>query len=298
MGFLSSVGKTLGKAVGAVATGGASLLGGNSNPIANFGGSGTLLNLYNKLNGGNSMSAKQMWDYQFDKMTAWEKEKALNGRAWDMQSLLTAGLNPALATSAGDTLGGGSPNPAEWTNAQENNNMNSGLKLMELVQARDKMLAEIGNIQADTEQKILNNDTIQKYGNKQAKANLANTLLKAGEVRANTALKQQQALSEATNQIYTRALTQHTNAQTTSVSLDNAPKIRTEQWHNAHPTASKVLTGYKEYRPMTQDLMAAVGLAGTAKKAGDISKALSKPRVTETYNSKGKFTGATKSWYE
>lgn len=246
----------------------------------------------------NETSAKKMWDYQFNKMTAWEKEKALNSRAWDMQGLLNAGLNPAIAASAGDTLGGGAPNPNEWTGAQENNSINSGLRLMELAQAREKMNAEIGQIQAETEATTLNNDTVRKFGNEKAKRELANTILQAGEIKANTALKQQQALSEMTNQIYTKALTQGENARTTGTSLDNAGKIRVEQWHDKHPNASKFLTGYKEFRPLTQDLMATLGLAGTAKKAGDIEKALSKTRITENYDKLGKFKGATKTWIE
>lgn len=288
MGLFSkkSIGGALGAAVGAI----------TGNPSAGYSIGSGIGGLFDKSN--KSTSAQKTWDTQFSTMSNWEKEKMQNAHQWEMQDLLATGLNPALTAGGTGAVGSGSPNPTEWQGAQENNQINSGLKLIDIANNFKKIEAEVGNINADTTTKMLNNETIEKYGNKQAKAQLANTLINSQLAQANTALATEQRATEQVQQWLMRGQTAQAQEQAGKTREETKGLARANRFDEKHPNLYGWHRGYGYIRPTIQDIGMSAGMILSAKKVGGLAEALSKSKITERYNKNGKFTGASKSWYE
>lgn len=153
--------------------------------------------------GGSKDNAKKSLLYSMlmmQQQQAYEKEKMKNAHQWETEDLIKAGLNPAL-TAAGATApaiatggGGGAGLAGSIFGAQRNadtqgldREINSAFKAMDVFNtiraAEDEAGlkksqidvndANIGNINADTASKVLNNKLVEKYGDKKAKAELA-----------------------------------------------------------------------------------------------------------------------------
>lgn len=144
-----------------------------------------------------------------------EENRMKNAHQWEAEDLRKAGFNPAL-TAAGNSSGsiaGSTPEAGAIMANMANNLMNEseGNANRYLQSAKNAMDffnqvrtiekdgelkdAQINNTDADTAAKILNNSIIKKYGSKQAKEQLANTVLMGQEIKANTASKTAEAES-------------------------------------------------------------------------------------------------------
>lgn len=191
--------------------------------------------------GGNSggMSAKQaMLIAQYQ--AAQEEKRMKNAHQWEAEDLIKAGFNPAL-TAAGSTAGAIAGNSGQSGNimgnlmqAMENSttsrrgqNIQSAIgaaqafnKIKEIENLGKLQTAQVENVDADTKGKMLNNEIVQKYGDKKAKADLANAILQAeatkaktAETRANTQKMMQEMQINAPqahqNQVYTKFLEEH-----------------------------------------------------------------------------------------
>lgn len=238
--------------------------------------------------GSKNSSSKKMAQAMALQQYYWEQQMS-KAHQLEAEDLKKAGFNPALTAgtaSAGAGIGNVHPTyEPEFQDSAHTNQISSGLKMLETVKnyqelknTEDKTKAEINNIEADTTGKALNNDIVKKYGSKQAKAKLANTLMDTQEKKARIGLN--------------LAMTGNTEQQAISLARENA------YWDN-HPNLYSYNTGY---RNITKDVIngigSAVGIYTGAKKLGAIGDAISRERVTEKYGKNGQFTGATRSWYK
>lgn len=152
------------------------------------------------------MSAKQtalLMQYQNQQ----EERRMKNAHQWEMQDLIKAGLNPAL-TAAAPTAGAiaGNGGSAGSIGAQMANTLQTGFdnsanrkiqsalgaagvfnNIRKIENEAGVQEAQIDNIDADTSGKTLNNELVKKYGDKKAKAEVANAILEGEAKRAKTA---------------------------------------------------------------------------------------------------------------
>lgn len=145
---------------------------------------------------GNYLSAESAWKKQkkmFAWQKAWEKQKMQNSYQWTVDDMQKAGLNPALGYSQGETTGSGAPNPNSPTapNYDPTSSISSAISLVNSTKLNDSQIdlndANSGKAKAEEAGQILNNQLVEKYGDKETLSKIANNLAKTGEAQSQSA---------------------------------------------------------------------------------------------------------------
>lgn len=147
-----------------------------------------------------SQAIYQDWlnQQQFERQTAWEKEKMLNSYQWTMQDMKNAGLNPILGMAQNGATSASAPSGAGGTSALANTR---GLNLAEAFEKTNNAFIQkqiLDNTTAKTNAEIANID-----------ANTLNTLEKAKWITP----KERQSIQESESRIALNATQSAKNVQ-------------------------------------------------------------------------------------
>lgn len=142
------------------------------------------------------LSSQQAWKKQkkmFAWQKAWEKEKMQNSYQWAVDDMQKAGLNPALGYTQGGATGSGAPNPSTPTapNYNPTEAISSAINLINSTKLNDSQIdlndSNTGKAKAEEAGQILNNQLVEKYGDKKILSEIANNLAKTGEAQSQSA---------------------------------------------------------------------------------------------------------------
>lgn len=117
----------------------------------------------------------------------WQKEAMQNSHQWAVEDLKKAGLNPAIASNSAATTGGasaGASTSGGGSIPSMNNTITSAGNLMKTISEKDLLDTQSENTKEDTRGKELNNDLVQKYGDKKEQAQLEQTNVTSAKIRA------------------------------------------------------------------------------------------------------------------
>lgn len=159
---------------------------------------------------GNHQSAKSVAKKQYNYDTKlqeqnikWQKEAMKNSHQWEVEDLKKAGLNPAISANGGASTGGASASqsghamPITDYASIIQNGISSAINMYNDSRKTDtditKGIAETGKLEAETAGTILNNELVEKYGDKEKNNIIANTLQDTAMKSAETAKKVEEA---------------------------------------------------------------------------------------------------------
>ena len=248
--------------------------------------------------GGSSsgLSAKQAFllaQYQAQQ----EEKRMKNAHQWEVEDLVKAGLNPALSAggSSAGAIAGNSGNAGNIASslmaASENSkttrrgqNIQSAIgaaeafnKIREIQNQAKLQTSQIKNVDADTTTKMINNELIQKYGDKEHKQRLANAMLQAEATRAATA--------------ETRANTERIKQQI-NISQPEAHQNKAyTEFLEKHPTTAGIINASDQILSRAGTVAGFIGSSMGGKAAISAAQNYGKIKRTEYYNKFGERTG-------
>lgn len=265
-------------------------------------GLGAISSLSNSFSGSSSSKkAMQQAMAMFRMQKEWEQEKMKNAHQWETEDLIKSNLNPAL-TATGSTAGsiagagtgtagifGSTLDSATQSNIKSaDRQVNSALKTADIYNQYKQVASQIGvneaeieNKNADTARTTLSNRLVEKYGDKQTKAELANTLLNNELTKANTG----KAVAE----------TNETIGKTNANAGEAEKGKQIGEFYKNHPLAAKILGGTTEILPIVKSIAGGAGVMSAAKRYDKLldlqERRLNTTTETNYFNKLGEVTG-------
>lgn len=248
--------------------------------------------------GDGTSSAKNMYKWQLARNKEYDEWKMSNAHQLEAKDLEAAGLNPALTAGTSGASGVSSPLPGLSeglaTNKLQTEQINSALRAQEIFNNNNRIQAEIENIGADTETKLLDNKLIRKFGDKEKIADIANTIQDTMLMKANSAKITEEKNQLIQQQFLTRAQTAKTQNESANIALEMPKKAKVAQLYRDNPLGLGTIAAYGgELAPTINALTGAAGMVIGAKKFGQLSEGLESAIEHTYYDKNGEITGGT-----